>query len=721
MSEQTVPIPSDAGPWPADAAEPGSADGSNPASNPPAGAADNDDDERVAEAGEAFRQAFDQAPIGIALTSTDGRFLQVNRALCQITGYGADDLIARPERDITHPDDAPEHMMALWRLASGQTNTVRSRKRYRRPDGSDVWVSVTASAARDAHLRPLYFVTHVQDIDSDQTVSQALRQSEERFRSVTESVNDAIVSADGESRIVFWNEAAREMFGYTAEEAYGRPLEMIMPERYREAHRRGLARLHATGKPKLIGGTVELEGLRRDGTEFPLELSLGAVWKQDDQAFYTGVLRDTTERERGRRYLQAQLAVSSVLADNPPLDETLPALLAGVGELLGWEAGGFWLPDAAGEVMACAAFWSADEEASRPFADQSLALRLPRGTGLAGRVWASGEPVWVPDALVDPNFPRAAAAGEAGLRGAVALPIVADGEVVGAMDFFSARMRAPEESLLEMMSTISAQVGQYLTRRRAQDDLATANTELEARATALERSNAELAQFAYVASHDLSEPLRQVSGFVQLLAQRYRGQLDSDADEFIAFTVDGVERMQGLIEDLLSYSRVGRSGREDGPVSSDRACRRALDALGATVAERGAEVEIVGELPMVLGVSGELGQVFQNLLSNALKFCEGAPRVRVAAEARGDWWRFTVDDNGIGIEPRHAERIFKMFQRLHARGEYPGTGIGLAICKKTVERNGGTLAVEPSELGGSRFVFSLPVAPSTEPTPEGSP
>ena len=225
-----------------------------------------------------------------------------------------------------------------------------------------------------------------------------------------------------------------------------------------------------------------------------------------------------------------------------------------------------------------------------------------------------------------------------------------------------------------------------------------------------------------MASHDLSEPLRMVSSYVQLLAKRYRGKLDDDADEFIAFAVDGADRMQALINDLLAYSRVGRAGLERCRVDCDEVLRRVLRTLGATLRERGAEVT-VGPLPAVQGDPTQLEQLFQNLIGNSAKFTHPGqpPRITVEGGPEGDGWRFAVTDNGIGIEPRHAERIFSMFQRLHGRQEYPGTGIGLAICRKIVELHGGRIWVEQAEGGGSRFVFTIGPSGPAEPPPDQAP
>ncbi|HEU0078868.1 MAG TPA: ATP-binding protein, partial [Longimicrobiaceae bacterium] len=248
----------------------------------------------------------------------------------------------------------------------------------------------------------------------------------------------------------------------------------------------------------------------------------------------------------------------------------------------------------------------------------------------------------------------------------------------------------------------------YTAVLRDMTDRVRAEEELAARTEELERSNRELEQFAYVASHDLQEPLRMVASYTQLLARRYRGRLDEDAEEFIGYAVDGVTRMQALIKDLLAYSRVGMRGGAFEPVDAEDVLERVLASLGPTIEEAGATVGH-GPLPTVTADAGQLGQLLQNLVGNAVKFRgEAPPRVHVSAERGAGEWTFSVADNGIGIDPDYAERIFVIFQRLHTRNEYAGTGIGLAICKKIVERHGGRIWFKPRPGGGTVFRFTLP-------------
>ena len=233
----------------------------------------------------------------------------------------------------------------------------------------------------------------------------------------------------------------------------------------------------------------------------------------------------------------------------------------------------------------------------------------------------------------------------------------------------------------------------------------------------LERSNKELEHFAFVASHDLQEPLRMVASYTQLLAQQYERQLDEKAKKYIRYAVEGAVRMQTLINDLLTYSRVGRHGKPLQPTDAHAVLGEAIRNLAAAIADTHAVITSE-DLPTVLADASQLLQLFQNLLANAIKFQRGQPPfVHVSARREGDRWRFAVKDNGIGIEPQYAERVFIIFQRLHTREEYPGTGIGLAVCQRIVDRHGGKIWFESPPGKGTTFFFTLPAIQTNTPNP----
>ncbi|MEV8614898.1 ATP-binding protein [Amycolatopsis sp. NPDC051373] len=305
------------------------------------------------------------------------------------------------------------------------------------------------------------------------------------------------------------------------------------------------------------------------------------------------------------------------------------------------------------------------------------------------------------------------------LRRVITVPIMrlaAEVRAVSATDDIHRPVRGtgPRE-LVELGSDVDAMRLRIVSEV---SELEQAHELLDTRTQELERSNSDLEQFAYVASHDLQEPLRKVASFCQLLERRYKGQLDERGEQYIAFAVDGAKRMQNLINDLLSFSRVGRRAGEMTVVDTGKLLDDALGNLEPVIEETGARIER-DELPRVRGEGPLLTAVLQNLVNNALKFHgEVPPVVRVSAERQGDEWLFSVSDNGIGIEEQYAERIFVIFQRLHSKSAYSGTGIGLAMCRKIVEFHGGRIWLDTEVTEGSRFRFTLP---APDPAPEQEP
>ncbi len=285
-------------------------------------------------------------------------------------------------------------------------------------------------------------------------------------------------------------------------------------------------------------------------------------------------------------------------------------------------------------------------------------------------------------------------------------PIREHGEMTGVIchEFVGPRRHwtLDEQQLAGTLADFVSLSMEAAERRRAE-------RELEARANELARSNAELEQFAYVASHDLQEPLRMVASYVGLLAKKYKGRLDEDADKYIAYAQDGAQRMQRLISDLLEYSRAGKFEEASKPVALTHVLSVVTANLRTRIEETGARIDAT-ELPTVRGDETALTQLLQNLVDNGLKYRrpDVAPVIRVSGTRAGADWTISVADNGIGVEPQFRERIFRIFQRLHARGEYDGSGIGLSIAKRIVERHGGRIWVETPAGGGTAFVFTLP-------------
>jgi PAS domain S-box-containing protein len=472
------------------------------------------------------------------------------------------------------------------------------------------------------------------------------KRSEERFRGLLETAPDAMVIVDDAGRIALVNAQTEKLLGYTREDLFGREVEVLVPDRFRAGHVRRRNRFLAQPTTRPMGAGLELYALRKDGSELPVEISLSPL-ETEEGTLVSAAVRDVTERRRAEEMSRRLASIVEYSGD--------AILVKGPeGIVMEWNRGAERL------------FGYTAEEA------------IGKSVNLL-----------IPPELADEEREI--------------LRCVFAGVAVEHYETVRLRKDGSRIDISLLVSPIRARDGAVVAASSIARDI----TERKRADRELARSNEELEQFAYVASHDLSEPLRVIGGFVQLLQRRYEGQLDADADRFIGATVSGVQRMQARIDALLAYSRVGRGEIEPEPVDCSEVLREAIASLRALLDETDGEITSE-DLPTVRGSAVLLTHLLQNLLSNALKFADGAPpRVAVSAERLDGEWRFSVTDNGPGIEPRHSERIFRLFQRLHGR-EHAGTGIGLALCKQIVERHGGRIWVEPAEEGGSVFRFTLP-------------
>jgi signal transduction histidine kinase len=396
-----------------------------------------------------------------------------------------------------------------------------------------------------------------------------------------------------------------------------------------------------------------------------------------------------------RRDVELLVTVASAANAGREPEVALAQVLAAVCAHTAWPVGHAFTV-AGGKLIPTGVWALSDPDRYEAFREQTAATEFAPGEGLPGRALATGEPVLVGDIASTPWFVRGQTAQEGGLCSAFAFPLLASDEVVGVLEFFSAEQGEPDRVLMALMSHVGTQAGRVVERAHAREDL--------------ERSNADLEQFAYRISHDLQEPLRTVTAFADLLERRHADALAGDAKEFLDFVTDGARRMQRMVGGLLEFSRAGRFEVSDERADTGAIARQALAALAARVEETSAQVEIADDLPEVRGSNAGLGQVFQNLLDNALKFTpEGEPpRVLVAVREAPGEWEFAVADAGIGVDATHRERIFDVFERLHTREAYEGSGVGLAVTRRILERHGGRIWVEDNEPQGAVFRFTLP-------------
>ena len=302
------------------------------------------------------------------------------------------------------------------------------------------------------------------------------------FDAIADAIGDAVVVAGADSRVLSWNAGAEATFGWSREQAIGRELTDLMPERYREAHLSGIRRLAEGGPPRLIGqGPVEIEALRATGEELPVELTLSRSEGPDGEPRFVAVIRDISERRHAERHREAQLAVARVLASEPDSRAAVPAVLAALGEAMSWQLGAMWLMTPDGGALRCGHVWNEPEVGIEHFEQVSRRLRFARGQGLPGTVWERRRRVWLHDVTQSDNFPRLEAARQAGLHGAVGLPVISDGEVTGVLEFFGRALREPDPAIDAVLEAVADQLGQHFSRKRAEDALVVAEQEIEQR------------------------------------------------------------------------------------------------------------------------------------------------------------------------------------------------------------------------------------------------
>jgi len=617
---------------------------------------------------EHLRAVYEAMSCAVMVVDEGGVAREANCAACHLLGVSRAELIGQTLAAVTgdsiREDGSPLPVAARptgLALAGGRAvRDVVFGLTLR--DGTRRWLQADAVPLPDADGVVHSVVTSFVDASARKRAEEELRHQLAFTAAITGSLGEGVYALDLDGRVTFMNAEAERLLGWSVEDLRGRPIH----DTIHFQHADGTA-FPGDECPLLnvLREGVRIEGdkdvfTRRDGALFPVAYTSAPIWAEGGRLVgAVHIFRDIT----------AQQAMEQAMRES---ERHLRAVVTNAPVIL------FAL-------------------------DRDGVYTLAEGRGLVSLGRRQGDVVGqsifdryrdYPDIL---EYTRRALAGE---------------EVMCSSRIRSAAFENRLVPIVDHNGVVTGVIGvstDITERARAQEALAASTMELE-------RSNADLRQFAYVASHDLQEPLRTVTSYLKLLQRRYRGKvLDETADEYMAFATDGATRMSELIRAVLDYSRVGTNGKAFAPTDCTTLVGNAVANLEARIADTGARV-VYGALPVVHGDAGQLGQLFQNLIGNALKFTRPnvTPDVRLDAARQGDAWVVRVRDNGIGIAPEYAERVFQMFQRLHTRDEYEGTGIGLSTCKRIVERHGGRIWVESQAGQGATFLFTLPASDTSD-------
>jgi len=595
-----------------------------------------------------YQMLLEATPDAIVIVKSDDTIEFVNKQAEKVFGYEREELVGQDVNKLAPPRTRELQAAYVQRLLGGLTHpSPEAPPEFfgQRRDGSEFPLDFSVTPLATQRGQVLLF--GVRDLTER-------RNSEARFQALLESAPDAMVISGSDGLIELTNLEAERMFGYARGEMVGQPVQVLIPSDLHSGYERDSHLFFQGQGQREMGAGVELRARRKDGVEFPVEIRFSPLQGPKGTSM-TAAIRDVTERKKSETRFRALLESA---------------------------------PDAMVIVGSDGAIRLANLQTEKLFGYDRAEL-IGKSVDIMVPLSARGLHAQHRNGYFESPKPRAM------------------GPELDLMALRKDGTEFPVEISLSPLEgpdgvSVTAAIRDITERKRVAQELTEKVAELR-------QSNEALEQFAHIASHDLQEPLRMVASYTQLLARRYVGRLDKDADEFISYAIDGTKRMKRLIEDLLLYSRAGQGIPPIQEFSSELALSTAIRNLSQAIKESGAEVTY-DAMPLVVGDELQLVQIFQNLISNAIKYRgEKTPEIHVSADMQAKEWVFSVADNGIGIEPQYHERIFVIFQRLHRVGKYEGTGIGLAICKRILQQQGGRIWVESEPGSGSVFHFSLPM------------
>jgi two-component system CheB/CheR fusion protein len=643
------------------------------------------------------RALLDSALDCIITMDANGCVLEFNASAQRVFGYSREEAVGQELASLIIPPALRErHRVGLHHyLETGEGPVLGRRIEINavRSDGSEILVELAITALQ-IEGKPV-FTAYLRDITDRNRGEEASR----RLAAIIESSDDAIISKDLNGRITSWNAAAERLFGYRPEEIIGKPITTLIPPDRQHEEPSILERIRR-GVPINHYETVRC---RKDGALLDISVTVSPLRNQNGQIIGASkIARDITARVQNERRRTAQYTVASLLAGSWSLPEAAPRIIESIAAIGSWISGSIWLHDKVDDRLQCTATWHQDRPGLPEFAKATQATVLTGGAGLPGRVITSRKPAWIRDVTRDDNFPRAAAAAAANLRGAFAFPLGAESEVNGVLELFSPEIAQPDEDLLSLVKALGSQIGLFIHRRRIEE-------ELKRQKEAAESANAAKDRFLATLSHELRTPLTPILIWAGGMVND--PSLPPEIDEGLQMVCRNVELEARLIDDLLDLTRITR-GKLKLHLRKSNAhdlLGHAMDIVRDEISSRqlNLSVELQAANHVVLADAARLQQVFWNVLKNASKFTpdRGAVTVRTFNPQPKALW-IEISDTGIGIEPEYLEKVFEAFEQLGPRRE--GLGLGLAISKAIVEMHRGSIRAFSEGPGkGAKFVIDL--------------
>ncbi len=626
-------------------------------------------EEKIEQSERRFRTLIQNSVEGLSILGEDGSVLEVSPTGRKILGYKKDELISTGERpDLIHPEDLIKFQRAFRYVLTHKEHLENIEYRFKTADGNYKWIeSSFNNQLHEPAVRGV--VVNYRDITQRKATEELIRVNEEKRRLIMNAAMDGIICIDTEGMITFWNPQAEKIFGWNEAEVMGKKLsQIIIPEHFRFMHDKGIKNYLKTGKGPALNVLLELSAINRQNKEFPIELTVLPI-KQGDEEFFCAFVRDITQRKESETLLKKfnqQLLSAQQIAGLGYFERSLVT-------------GEQYLSDEMYHI--CGLNRSEQNITIDDFMQFVHPLDAPEIAENYKYSMTNHVPVTMEFRMIDTITKRTK-------------------YILGKVDFIF----DDKGTALRLEGTL-----QDITRiKLAAEELKKLNEQLNLRAEELATSNKELEQFAYVASHDLQEPLRMVTSFLTQIEKKYKDVLDEKGRKYIFLAVDGAIRMRKIILDLLEYSRAGRMEYELEEVNMDELLEQVVSMNRTMIGEKHALVKWEN-MPAIKAGRTPMQLLFQNLISNSLKYQKPGitPVIKITASETPTHWQFHVADNGIGISPMFYDKIFLLFQRLHNKDEYSGTGIGLTVCKRIVEKHKGEIWLESIENEGTTFHFSI--------------